>query len=241
MLSVVSQLLQCFYVQCNEKEVESVGAFRGKWENLEYIHALVLVMIDEIRRRKMGESRVHTCFSIRDDTWNKEEVESVGGFRGKWENLEYIRAFTRARNGYRKAMVALLSVSTCVCRHAEGAIGAGQWKYCLFQEEEQMRTSLGLKTKDRKKLEYTRNKIEHPNIPSATRSVSHSNEIPIPIPLDCWTLKDYTERSGNPEQVPSTSGSEFEGTDPIKRAKTAQPLVFTVERAEAGGENRDAT
>ena len=42
--------------------------------------------------------------------------------------------------------------------------------------------------------------------------VSHSDEIPIPVPSDSWTLEDKTEKSDNPEQSPSSFSSEFECT-----------------------------
>ncbi|XP_069694752.1 dipeptidase 1-like [Periplaneta americana] len=45
--------------------------------------------------------------------------------------------------------------------------------------------------------------------------------MPIPTPPDSWALEDETERSDSPEQVPSSSSLEFEGTDPKLRESTS--------------------
>jgi hypothetical protein len=70
----------------------------------------------------------------------------------------------------------------------------------------------GLKGKERKKIEY-------PNIPSAIRPVSHSDELPVSVPPQTWSLEG--ENTDDPmETVRTSSESEYE--DPNKPHLTAQ-------------------
>jgi hypothetical protein len=60
--------------------------------------------------------------------------------------------------------------------------------FCMIQIE-------GMKGKDRKKIEY-------PNIPSAIIPVSHSDDLPVPVPPQTWSLEE--ENTDDPMETVHT-------------------------------------
>ena len=54
--------------------------------------------------------------------------------------------------------------------------------------------------------------VTYPNIPSATRPVPHSEDLPVPVPLQQYTLDSDEEPTENREKTPQPSSTDADFT-----------------------------